>query len=327
MHNYSGNSCDEVYRQAATGLLDRGSEQESRTELTKELVHVTFSVENPRKRLVFARPINPAFALVEVLWIMAGRRDVAYLEFWNPRMRDWADEDGHLSGYGHRLRRHFDVDQLKRAVEALQTYNQSRQIVLQIWDSHQDLPDPDPRSPDVPCNVMSHLMLRDGDLEWLQIMRSNDLIWGTPYNFVQFTMLQEILAGWIGCDLGSYNHVSSSLHAYQRHWEHLRQIPQTEPSPNHEMMDCRLSMEEWEELEDELYEIPPRLAEMTTKNIPTLLDEYAHFPEPQQEWVALLVAEALRRNGRTEESRTYIDRAGNYWSQSWKLWANSNDNK
>ena len=60
------------------------------------------------------------------------------------------------------------------------------------------------------------LKVRDGKLEWSQIMRSNDVLLGMPYNFVQFTGLQEILAGWLGLELGSYNHYSDSLHLYQR---------------------------------------------------------------------------------------------------------------
>ena len=47
-------------------------------------------------------------------------------------------------------------------------------------------------------------------------MRSNDVLLGTPYNFVQYTSLQEILAGWLDIGVGSYNHYSDSLHLYER---------------------------------------------------------------------------------------------------------------
>ena len=60
------------------------------------------------------------------------------------------------------------------------------------------------------------LKIRQGKLEWSQIMRSNDVLLGMPYNFVQFTGLQEILAGWLGVTVGSYNHYSDSLHLYNR---------------------------------------------------------------------------------------------------------------
>jgi thymidylate synthase len=59
------------------------------------------------------------------------------------------------------------------------------------------------------------LKVRDGRLEWTQIMRSNDLYRGLPYNLIQFTTLQEILAGWIKVPMGTYAHFTDSLHLYE----------------------------------------------------------------------------------------------------------------
>src|SRR5207248_10388743 len=53
-------------------------------------------------------------------------------------------------------------------------------------------------------------------LEWTQVIRSNDLFLGLPHNFVQFTVLQEVLAGWLGIEAGTFNVVSDSLHVYER---------------------------------------------------------------------------------------------------------------
>lgn len=58
------------------------------------------------------------------------------------------------------------------------------------------------------------IKIRKGKLEWTQVMRSNDLVLGLPYNLVQFTSMQEILASWLNVDVGSYNHISDSLHIY-----------------------------------------------------------------------------------------------------------------
>jgi len=58
------------------------------------------------------------------------------------------------------------------------------------------------------------IKLREGKLEWTQVMRSNDLVLGLPYNIVQFTSIQEILASWLGVEVGTYNHISDSLHIY-----------------------------------------------------------------------------------------------------------------
>jgi len=60
------------------------------------------------------------------------------------------------------------------------------------------------------------LKIRDGHLEWTQVMRSNDIFRGLPHNFVQFTMLQEIVAGWLNVEVGGYHHLSDSLHLYEK---------------------------------------------------------------------------------------------------------------
>jgi thymidylate synthase len=162
--------------------------------------------------------MNPAFALAEVVWILNGHRDARFLNYWNRRLPDFAGYSSLYHGsYGYRLRSHFGIDQIERAAAALRSNPDGRQVVLQIWDPGSDLPyaDGSPRDADIPCNVSALLKVRDGKLEWLQVTRSNDLFLGLPHNLVQFTSLQEILAGWIGVGLGEYHQISDSLHVYR----------------------------------------------------------------------------------------------------------------
>jgi len=181
--------------------------------------------------------MNIAFALAEAIWIMAGRNDSAFLNYFNTGLPKYCGNGPTYHGaYGHRLRKRFNMDQLARAYETLRKNPESRQVVLQIWDGVADLPTIDgrPSSEDVPCNIVAMLKVRDSALEWTQIMRSNDVFRGLPYNLVQFTTLQEILAGWLGLDVGTYNHVSDSLHVYERD---LDQIKSLRPVPIEENTD------------------------------------------------------------------------------------------
>jgi thymidylate synthase len=146
-----------------------------------------------------------------------GRNDSHFLNYFNSRLPEFAGGTLTYPGaYGFRLRHHHGIDQLVRAYEVFRNNPETRQVVLQFWDAKTDLPNAlgAPVSADVPCNVTSVLKVREDRLEWLQIMRSNDLMRGLPYNLVQFTTLQEILAGWLGIQVGSYNQVSDSLHVY-----------------------------------------------------------------------------------------------------------------
>lgn len=211
--------------------------QSSRAGKTREILHAAISIANPKERWVVSRnpPINPAFALAEVLWIMTGRNDAAFLNYFNSTLPDFAGKgDTYHGAYGHRLRHHLGIDQLDRAYNSLRKKPESRQIVLQIWNGAIDLPraDGSESAADIPCNVISMLKVRGGKLEWTQILRSNDVYRGLPYNFVQFTTMQEIMAGWLGIDMGSYNHLSDSLHVYDESFLSIKKSKPLRLEPN-----------------------------------------------------------------------------------------------
>ncbi|WP_369045769.1 thymidylate synthase [Sinomonas sp. P10A9] len=214
-------SADDLWSNAWVAVLDGpGTVRDNIAKgPSHETLHAVLALTDPRQRWVTSRvpAINPAFAIAEVIWILRGRSDAAFLTAWNRSLPKYSGKSEILDGaYGERLRHRFGVDQLLRASSILRTRPEQRQVVLQIWDPLRDLPDDtgESASPDVPCNVVSILKCVDGRLDWLQVMRSNDLVRGLPYNLVQWTTLQEILAGWIGVEVGHYVHVSDSLHVY-----------------------------------------------------------------------------------------------------------------
>jgi len=344
MIHIEGDSADAVWRQAADRLKREGVLQESCDQPTRELLHVALTIADPRQRLVFVRAMNPAFALAEVIWMLAGANDVSFLRFWNPRMARYADDtDPRLlyGAYGYRLGsqprlgveamvrlRHeppggaLRLDQIKAAYEALQRTPHSRQVVLQFWDADCDLPTPEPRSRDIPCNLVSHLMIRNGRLEWLQVMRSNDLIWGLPYNIVQFTTLQEIMAGWLGVDVGTYTHLSDSLHVYQRHWAMLEAPMHTDGTGPHNAADARIvSYAQWEQGWALLVDTTIALSERTDPaSLVAAGTELNGIPPAYAEWMVVLTAEALRRRKYHAQAEQVAADAGPFWGASWRLW-------
>ena len=226
---FSGTTANEVWESIASAFVSelKPHLQRSRIGPTFEILHTAISIAEPRERWVVSRqpPLNPAYAIAEVVWIVAGRNDAQFLNYFNPRLPMFAGHGSSYYGaYGHRLRRGLGIDQIERAYRALKSNPDTRQVVLQIWDSRSDLPDEDgtPRSEDIPCNVVSLLKVRGGKLEWMQVMRSNDLFRGLPYNIVQFTSLQEILAGWLEVGVGSYCQISDSMHVYEKDYESVR---------------------------------------------------------------------------------------------------------
>lgn len=230
-HSFSGQTANELWLNAVNAFRSQQgySDHRGRGGNTKELLHTTLELKDPRQRWVFSREpaLNIAFAMVEVVWILRGRNDAAFLNYFNKTLPQFAGTTSTYHGaYGHRLAHMVGVNQLERAYQVLQTNPETRQVVLQIWNSATDLPDSNgaPASPDVPCNLLSMLKVREGKLEWTQIMRSNDLFLGFVHNVVQFTCLQEIIAGWLGIEPGTYFHYSDSLHIYERDFVNVQRL-------------------------------------------------------------------------------------------------------
>jgi thymidylate synthase len=268
--------------------------------------------------------MNVAFAIAEVISIVAGRRDIAFLEFWNSRYADYVGHTPQSHGaYGYRLRCQFNMDQLDRAYSALKGRSDSRQVVLQIWDAQLDMPMPDGRevSSDIPCNIVSILKVRSGRLEWMQVLRSNDVFLGLPHNLVQFTYLQEILAGWLEIEVGSYNQLSDSLHVYDKDAENVRR---SIPLP----LSCRNT---------DTISVPKQVSDVLFSELTVRCDclirggqseeelrrlaDWCDAPVGYQNMLAILVAEAARRRSFSTLADEIVGRCQNpALVQLWRRW-------
>lgn len=342
----------EAWLSAAQILNHEGSTEDSRTfrssdlTQTKEIHHVTLTITDPRQRLIFARSMDPAFALVEVAWIMAGFNSLEFLEFWNTLMPRFSDDDLTLHGaYGYRLgfrpiqvnqidqlyRNRSDVqsysDQLLMTYNALKEFPHTRQIVLQIWQSNADLPNPQARSKDIPCNITSKLLIRAGKLHWMQDMRSNDLILGTPYNFMQWMSIQEIVAGWLDLDVGDYMHVVNSLHVYENHWSHLNQILNTSNDIRVPINKSDLRVEgydKWQKMfavyVDTIDTFRIAATDEDIRNI--LCASKRDLSAEYYECLLVIAAEACRRKGYPDSGLRLSEGLSDYYLTSWMNWFN-----
>lgn len=186
---------------------------------------VTTLFQQPTERVMFwpQRDANPFFHLMESLWMLAGRNDVAYPAHYVARMRDFSDDGRIFHGaYGFRWRNHFDVegggrtglpDQLGTIARRLRDDPTDRRCVLAMWDPAADL---DVTSKDLPCNT--HIYFgrdAEGRLDMQVNCRSNDAVLGAlGANVVHMSVLQEYIAAAIGCPVGRYWQVSFNYHAY-----------------------------------------------------------------------------------------------------------------
>jgi thymidylate synthase len=176
-------------------------------------------VRKPLERVVFwaERDANPFFHLLEAMWMLAGRNDVAYPASIVSTMARFSDDGNTFNGaYGHRWRRWFGRDQLMCIAHALKNNPDDRRQVLSMWDGRHDPDMAEKGSKDVPCNTHVYFSRnRSGDLDMTVCNRSNDLIWGAlGANTVHFSVMQEFVAALIGCKVGSYTQFSNNMHLY-----------------------------------------------------------------------------------------------------------------
>lgn len=304
MTTIEASSASELWRQARMLFDGEGQHDviEGRGGTCKERLAVLLCLTDIRQRWVASRnpPINLPFALAEVLWILTGQEDASFLNFFNTRLPLFSGKTETYPGaYGFRLRKRFGLDQLVRAYEVLRNNPESRQVVLQLWDASSDLPDElgRPRSADIPCNVVSMLKIRQNKLVWTQIMRSNDIQLGLPYNLVQFTFLQEALASWLGIEPGVYNHFADSLHFYERDWGHgIGIVPVDLPTNSDKIIGSRDVLDPLLARAYDLVKHAIGLEEFSDHDFEDLCNECERrFPEFLKNIVKVLLMETMRR--------------------------------
>lgn len=324
---FESNTADEVWRLAAMELCNDADRplQKSRVGHVTEFLHANLHILDPRQRWVFSRipAVNPAFSIAEVVWIMQGRNDSDFINFWNPVLPKYCGEDREYHGaYGFRLRHNIGTDQLERAYQVLSKNPDTRQVVLQIWDGKIDLPRENalPASSDIPCNICSMLNVRDGRLEWTQIMRSNDLFLGTPHNIVQFTSMQEILAGWLGLEVGSYYQLSNSLHAYVNDLEkyHISNTPKSFPNTDNLALEKSASKKAFKTIENVMERLCS--SDLDQEEFTTLLEK-SKLPEGYYNMLLVVAADSARRRKWLEHCSHAISKCTNMCLvHAWQQW-------
>jgi len=325
--SFLGKTADEAWLRVAEVLRSDTTipHQSSRAGPTKEILHAAIAIENSRERWVISRfpAINPAYAFAELVWTLNGREDSAFLTYFNSKLVKLAGDGPTFHGaYGNRLRHHLGFDQFARAYHVLKNRADSRQVVLQIWDGKIDLPNPDgsPVAQDIPCNLVSLLKVRDNRLEWTQVMRSNDIFIGIPYDFVQFTCLQEIFAGWLGIEVGAYCHISDSLHAYTKDIPEILKAVPVMPAPDSSSF--ALPFDDSERVFRELGRGVERIINSGNLGSELLANLKAStLPQTYRDMLAVLTSEGLRIRGDGGMAGEAIGLCSNLlFQQLWQRW-------
>ena len=241
MSHYRSDSLSDIYGYFIDDLLYYTQfESSPRGKPIKEILVASFELTDPRNRIIEskAREMNYGFAVGELCWYLRGDVDLATMVYYNKRMSQFSDDGETInSAYGARILNPMWIDhtwspksQFENVVAELISDPDSRRAVMHINQPSDLLRAVTKGSKDVPCTMSLQLFIRERKLHMHVTMRSNDIIWGLPYDVFSFTCLMECFlyklqnAGVPVDDLGSYHHTAGSLHIYDTHYDMANRI-------------------------------------------------------------------------------------------------------
>lgn len=194
-------------------LYTEGERVESRIGATRHITDFTFQLSDPTQSVVYStiRKTSYKYLVSELIWYFSGTNKVDFIgkhaKMWNS-----LSDDGETvnSAYGYRIFHKFGFNQLEFVIDKLRKNPHDRQAVIHIKDA-----DNKPTK-DTPCTCLLQFTVYNNKLNCHTYMRSNDIWFGTPYDVVFFTILQQIVSIETGIPLGYYYHTVGDMHMYEK---------------------------------------------------------------------------------------------------------------
>lgn len=221
-------TANQVQRWALKEVMENGFQSAPRHQPTRELLSVSFSLTNPRQRCVTIpeRQWSLPLAVGEFCWHAAASDEVEFISYYAKRWRDFSDDGLSITGscYGKKMFSGPEANksQWLSVVNLLREDPDSRRAII----TFQDIEDRSLLGKDVACATSLQFLVRQGALHAVVNMRSNDAVWGLPYDLFVFTMFQELMAATLDLSLGTYHHTAASLHVYERHFQLAERVIQ-----------------------------------------------------------------------------------------------------
>ena len=164
-------------------------------------------------------------AKIELLWILSGRTDLAYLvdngvNYWTPDYNRSGRTDKTLGPiYGHQWRNFDGNDQLQMVLQEIKKNPTSRRLLVNAWNVSDlyDMVLP-------PCHYGFQLFINDGRLDLMWQQRSADMFLGLPYDIAMYGLLLEMIAEGAGLKPGTLIGSLGDCHLYYNHLEQAEEF-------------------------------------------------------------------------------------------------------
>ncbi|MBU4315318.1 thymidylate synthase [Patescibacteria group bacterium] len=229
---------DRVFRDAIAKILFEGEDVYSQRAniATRAIPGLTYELYPAQGfPLLTLRKIPIQLFVSEVVWMITGEKDIAFMQQFTKIWDDFAEEDNTMaSAYGYRWRHHFGRDQLMDLVEHLKIEPSSRQGVVMMWDPTDDGLMA-PKKKNVPCPFAFTANIIGNKLNFHLVIRSNDMMLGNPHDTAGFALLQSMLAQELEVGVGKLTVSISHAHIYGNHVGQARTMLERMPHMHDEI--------------------------------------------------------------------------------------------
>lgn len=221
-------SVEDAFHQVLEHLWQYGEKSSPRGYMITELQNVNIIIRNPRNRIVGCpeRRFSAPYAFGELAWYLSGNNKLDQICYYS-KFQSGCSDDGETlnSAYGARifgvhpdggdLSEYYpkiEFNQWRQCVKVLQQDHDSRQAIIHLHTPNNKA------TKDEVCTLTLQFLIRNGKLNMITTMRSNDIILGFTYDAFAFTMMQEFMANELGVELGYYCHNVGSMHIYTKEY-------------------------------------------------------------------------------------------------------------
>ena len=222
---------EEQYLGLLSGIMHGGVDGDSRAGKTRSVFgRILRHKMSKGFPLLTTKKIYFNNAITELLWILQGRTDMAYLhehglKYWDADYERSGRTDGTLGPvYGRQLRSFNGMDQLKTVLKQIKHEPSSRRIMASLWNPA-DLDD----MALPPCHYGFQISIKDGKLNLFWNQRSVDMFLGLPYDIAMYGLLLTMLAKGANLEVGELGCFLGDCHIYHNHFDAVK--TQLERSP------------------------------------------------------------------------------------------------
>ncbi|MFW6311051.1 MAG: thymidylate synthase [Nanoarchaeota archaeon] len=202
-----------------------------RNQEVREIKDCVIEIDDPMSNLYVSEHRNSPLTYIaaELLWYFSGTNDPTFIENYASLWKRIHNKDGTVnSAYGNLIFREKNthgLNQYEWVIESLKRDKDTRQAFMHFnKPEHQDF-----GIKDQVCTLQALFHIRDEKLYMTIDMRSNDVIYGFMTDWAFFSVLQyhvylHMLSYYPKLKMGSYTHISHSMHLYDRHYELANKI-------------------------------------------------------------------------------------------------------